>query len=105
MSQITTLEYAIYLKAYARALLGDLATRGPRPEEGAAILDTVVPILDGAVYRIPVMWFLTSLAEGQLRMGGLEAALATIETSLARHTLTSTFAAPRALEYQAAASA
>jgi predicted ATPase/DNA-binding winged helix-turn-helix (wHTH) protein len=68
----------------SRALLGDLATRGPCPEEGVAILEGVVPILDANAYKIPVMWFLTSLAEGQLRMGRLEAARATIEMSLAR---------------------
>ncbi|HEY2052148.1 MAG TPA: winged helix-turn-helix domain-containing protein [Caulobacteraceae bacterium] len=68
----------------SRALLGDLATRGPCPEEGVAILEGVVPILDANAYRIPVMWFLTSLAEGQLRVGRLEAARATVETSLAR---------------------
>lgn len=68
----------------SRALLGDLATRGPCPEEGLAILEEVVPILDANAYKIPVMWFLTSLAEGQLRAGRLDSAHATIETSLAR---------------------
>jgi predicted ATPase len=68
----------------ARALVGDLATRGPHPEEGVAILEEVVPILDANAYKIPVMWFLTSLAEGQLKMGRLGAARDTIETSLAR---------------------
>jgi predicted ATPase/DNA-binding winged helix-turn-helix (wHTH) protein len=68
----------------ARALVGDLATRGPRPEEGVAILEEVVPILDANAYRIPIMWFLTSLAEGRLRVGRLEAARDTIETSLLR---------------------
>jgi predicted ATPase/DNA-binding winged helix-turn-helix (wHTH) protein len=68
----------------ARALVGDLATRGPHPAEGVAILEEVVPILDANAYRIPIMWFLTSLAEGQLRVDRLEAARDTIETSLAR---------------------
>jgi predicted ATPase/DNA-binding winged helix-turn-helix (wHTH) protein len=73
-----------YYQHLARALLGDLATRGPCPEEGVAILRGVVPILEGAAYKLPVMWFLTSLAAGLLRMDRLEAARATIEMSLAR---------------------
>jgi predicted ATPase/DNA-binding winged helix-turn-helix (wHTH) protein len=73
-----------YYHHLARAVVGDLATRGPRPEEGVAILEGVVPILDANAYRLPVMWFLTSLAEGRLRVGRLEAARETIEMSLAR---------------------
>ena len=73
-----------YYQHLSRALFGELAARGPCPEEGVAILEGVVPILEGNAYKLSIMWFLTSLAEGQLRMGRLKAARATIETSLAR---------------------
>jgi predicted ATPase/DNA-binding winged helix-turn-helix (wHTH) protein len=73
-----------YYQHLSRALFGDLATRGPDPEAGVRIIEEVVPILDANAFRLPIMWFLTSLAEGQLRMGRLEAARATIAMSLAR---------------------
>ncbi len=73
----------VYFEQVAFGLCGEVAMRAGRLDEGVQALASALTLLRPKAYQPAVTWFMGSLAEGRLRLGQLEPALAAVHEALA----------------------